>query len=92
MYFWVITQARVQGGGPKGPDPPPPLEIEKHKKNRAYFKLFHLYFVRLHEIKYLSYVDLDYVICIFKWLLRRVSRGPPLENKKPKKKCHQSIF
>ena len=41
-------QARVQGGGPKGPGPRP-LEIEKQKKKkkkdiRANIKLFHLYF------------------------------------------------
>ena len=41
------AQARVQGGGPKGPRPP--LEIEKQKKKkkkviRANIKLFYLYF------------------------------------------------
>ena len=51
-YFRQLTirgggmQARVQGGGPKGPGPP--LEIEKPKKKkkviRANIKLFHLYF------------------------------------------------
>ena len=40
-------QARVHGGGAKGPGPP--LEIEKQKKKkkkviRANIKLFHLYF------------------------------------------------
>ena len=35
---------RVSRVGPKGP-PPPPLEIEKQKKDiKANFKLFHLYF------------------------------------------------
>ena len=36
----------TRGGGPKGPAPPPPLEIEKPKKKviRANFKLFHLCF------------------------------------------------
>ena len=28
----MIDQARVQGGGPKGPDPP--LEIKKQKKKK----------------------------------------------------------
>ena len=40
------NQARVhvQGGGPRGLAPPPPLEIKKQKKViRANFKLFHLY-------------------------------------------------
>ena len=46
-YFSTLHyQARVRGGGPKGPGPPP-LEIEKPPKKkviRANIKLFHLYF------------------------------------------------
>ena len=42
-YVWLV--AHVQGGGAKGPAPPPSLEIEKQKKShQSNFKLFHLYF------------------------------------------------